>query len=100
MRLGFAINTKLRSIDIERFTPKFLKNWETKLFQKLAGIGSRCLIPICIPMNANWYYFTIVGSTDCCFCLVCKKWTEFADFKKKLQDRVGNEVSNSQLGNS
>jgi len=35
----------LRSIDIERFTPKFLKNWETQPFQKLAGIGSRCLIP-------------------------------------------------------
>jgi len=48
-------NTNLRSIDIERFTQKFLKNWETQLFQKLAGIGSRCLIPICIPANANWY---------------------------------------------
>ena len=52
----WRINTKLRSIDIERFTPKFLKNWEPQLFQKVAGIGSRRLIPICIPMNANWYY--------------------------------------------
>jgi len=35
-------HTKLRSIDIERFTPKFLKNWETQLFQKSLGI--RCSI--------------------------------------------------------
>jgi len=25
---------------------------------------------------------------------------EFADFQKKLQDRVGNEISNSQVSNS
>jgi len=31
-------NTKLRSIDVERCTPKFLKNWETQLSQKYLGI--------------------------------------------------------------
>ena len=36
--------TNLRSTDVERYTPKFLKNWETQLFQKLAGVGSRRLI--------------------------------------------------------
>jgi len=51
----FVCHTKLRSIDIERSTPKFLKNWETQLFQKLADIGSHYFIPIYIPMNANWY---------------------------------------------
>jgi len=40
---GFVL-TKLRSIDIERSTPKFLKNWEIQLFQKLVGVGSRRLI--------------------------------------------------------
>jgi hypothetical protein len=28
----------LRSTDVERYTPKFLKNWETQLFQKYLGI--------------------------------------------------------------
>jgi len=41
-RLGLgpnsAINTNSRSIGIERCTPKFLKNWETQLFQKYLGI--------------------------------------------------------------
>jgi len=48
--------TKLRSIDIERSTPKFLKNWETQLFQKLAGVGSRRLIPTRNLLIASWYY--------------------------------------------
>jgi len=30
--------TNLRSTDVERYTPKFLKNWETQLFQKYLGI--------------------------------------------------------------
>ena len=61
----FATCTKLRLIDIERSTPKFLKNtWstcdaasagETQLFQKLAGIGSRCLIPTRNLLIASWY---------------------------------------------
>jgi len=32
----------LRSTDVERCAPKFLKNWETQLFQKSLGI--RCSI--------------------------------------------------------
>ena len=31
-------NANSRSIGIERCTPKFLKNWETQLFQKYLGI--------------------------------------------------------------
>jgi len=31
-------NANLRSTDVERYTPKFLKNWETQLFQKYLGI--------------------------------------------------------------
>jgi hypothetical protein len=77
-------------IGIERCTPKFLKNWETQLFQKYlairfvsdskaaplgfaeasafpnfsavckfqlhsAGVGSHCLIPSCVHLNATWY---------------------------------------------
>ena len=30
--------TNLRSTDVERYTPKFLKNWETQHFQKYLGI--------------------------------------------------------------
>jgi len=41
-----AFHTKLRSIDIERFRPKFLKNWETQIFQNL-----RASLP------AVWYQF-------------------------------------------
>jgi len=33
-----ATDTNLRSTDVERYTPKFLKNWETQLFQKYLGI--------------------------------------------------------------
>jgi len=29
-----ATNANLRSTGVERYTPKFLKNWETQLFQK------------------------------------------------------------------
>jgi len=54
--LNFATYTKLRSIDIERSTPKFLKNRETQLFQKLAGVGSRRLIPTRNLLIASWYY--------------------------------------------
>jgi len=34
----FGPDTNLRSTDVERYTPKFLKNWETQLFQKYLGI--------------------------------------------------------------
>jgi len=34
----FLPDTNLRSTDVERYTPKFLKNWETQLFQKYLGI--------------------------------------------------------------
>jgi hypothetical protein len=36
--LSLTLNTKLRSTGVERYTPKFLKNWETQLFQKSLGI--------------------------------------------------------------
>jgi len=62
----FVIYTKLRSIDIERSTPKFLKNWETQLFQKLAGVGSRRLIPTRNLLIASWYnLLTMFYAIDC-----------------------------------
>jgi hypothetical protein len=38
VRTAKIIDAKSRSIGIERCTPKFLKNWETQLFQKYLGI--------------------------------------------------------------
>jgi hypothetical protein len=53
-------------------------------------------------------YFTIVGSTDCPFCFWFAGYEqEFVNFQKKLrdspkkiQDRVGNEISHSQVSES
>ena len=48
-------NTKLRSIDIERETPKFFKREQSRHFQNLRGPLSRPLIPSCDPLIATWY---------------------------------------------
>jgi len=45
-------NTNLRSTDVERYTPKFLKNWETQLFQKISWPpmpigGQSCPVGLC-----------------------------------------------------
>jgi len=59
-RCSFAANTKLRSTDVERYTPKFLKSWETQFFQKLVGVVSRRLIPRCNILIASWYKLPIL----------------------------------------
>jgi hypothetical protein len=39
-----------------RSTPKFLKNRQSLIFQKLAGGGFASAIPICFLLKANWYH--------------------------------------------
>jgi hypothetical protein len=48
-------HTKLHSNSFECKTPKFLKNRQSLLFQKLAGSGFASAIPISFLLKANWY---------------------------------------------
>jgi hypothetical protein len=48
-------HTKLHSNSFECKTPKFLKNRQSLIFQKVVGSGFASAIPISFLLKANWY---------------------------------------------
>ncbi|MDR2076993.1 MAG: hypothetical protein LBP61_08720 [Desulfovibrio sp.] len=65
-------DTKLHSNSFECKTPKFLKNRQSLLFQKLAGNGFASALPISFLLKANWHEplargsFTTFAASNIC----------------------------------